>query len=39
MRETNTVHHAIATWLGVTLLLLQSLVHAETDTLERIEWK
>ena len=39
MRETNTIHHTIATWLGVTLLLLQSLVHADTDTLERIEWK
>ncbi len=39
MRETNTLHHVIAPWLGVALLLLQSLVHAETDTLERIEWK
>jgi integrating conjugative element protein (TIGR03749 family) len=39
MRETNTIHHTIATWLGVVLLLVQSLVHAETDTLERIEWK
>ncbi len=39
MRETNTIHHTITTWLGVTLLLLQSLVHADTDTLERIEWK
>ncbi len=39
MRETNPIHHAIATWLGVTLLLMQSLVYAESDTLERIEWK
>ena len=39
MRETNTFNHLIATWLGVTLLSLQSLVHADTDTLERIEWK
>ena len=39
MRETKPIHHNIATWLGVVLLLLQSLVHAETDTLERIEWK
>jgi len=39
MRETKPIHHIIATWLGVVLLLLQSLVHAETDTLERIEWK
>ncbi len=39
MRETKPFHHIIATWLGVVLLLLQSLVHAETDTLERIEWK
>ncbi|MCG8047504.1 MAG: TIGR03749 family integrating conjugative element protein [Candidatus Thiodiazotropha endolucinida] len=39
MRETKPIHHVIATWLGVALLLVQSLVHAETDTLERIEWK
>ena len=39
MRETKPIHHAIATWLGVVLLLMQSLVHADTDTLERIEWK
>jgi integrating conjugative element protein (TIGR03749 family) len=39
MQETNAIHHVIATWLGVALLLVQSLVHAETDTLERIEWK
>jgi len=39
MRENNAIHHAIATWLGVALLLMQSLVHAETDTPERIEWK
>jgi integrating conjugative element protein (TIGR03749 family) len=39
MRETNTFNQAIATWLGVALLLLQSLVHAETETPERIEWK
>ncbi len=39
MRETNTFKRAIAIWLGVTLLLLQSLGHAETETPERIEWK
>ncbi len=39
MRETNTIHHVIITWLSVTLLLAQSLAYAETDTLERIEWK
>ncbi len=39
MRETNIIHRMIVTWLGVTLLLAQSLAHAETDTLERIEWK
>jgi len=39
MRETNTIHHVVATWLGVALLLVQSLTHAETDTPERIEWK
>ncbi|MBT2989929.1 MAG: TIGR03749 family integrating conjugative element protein [Candidatus Thiodiazotropha sp. (ex Ctena orbiculata)] len=39
MRETKSIHHVIAIWLGVALILAQSLVHAETDTLERIEWK
>ena len=39
MRNTNTFNHVIATWLGVVLLLAQSLVFAETDTPERIEWK
>ena len=39
MRDTNTFNHVIATWLGVALLLVQSLVFAETDTPERIEWK
>jgi integrating conjugative element protein (TIGR03749 family) len=39
MRKTNVFNYVIATWLGVALLLVQSLVHAETDTLERIEWK
>jgi integrating conjugative element protein (TIGR03749 family) len=37
MRETNAFNHIIATCLGVALLLVQSLVHAETP--ERIEWK
>lgn len=39
MRETNTIHHVLAPWLGMAMLLVQSLSHAETDTLERIEWK
>ena len=39
MRSTNTFNHVIATWLGVALFLVQSPVFAETDTLERIEWK
>ncbi|MCG7890190.1 MAG: TIGR03749 family integrating conjugative element protein [Candidatus Thiodiazotropha endolucinida] len=39
MRETKSIHHVIATWLSVALLLAQSLAHAETDALERIEWK
>ena len=39
MRGTSTIHPIIATWLGVALLLMQSLVHAESDTPERIEWK
>ena len=39
MRKKPSNHSILATWLGVTLLLMQSLVHAETETLERIEWK
>ncbi len=39
MREINAVRDVIATWLGVALLLIQSLAHAETGTPERIEWK
>lgn len=39
MRKTKPIHHVIAAWLGVALLLVQSLAHAETDALERIEWK
>ncbi len=39
MRKKLSNHSILATWLGVTLLLMQSLVHAETETLERIEWK
>ena len=39
MQQTNTFNHVIATWLGVALLLVQSLAHAETDMPERIEWK
>jgi len=39
MQKNLSIHSVIATWLGVALLLMQSLVHAETDTLERIEWK
>ena len=39
MRETNAFDFVITTWLGMALILMQSLVHAETDTPERIEWK
>ena len=39
MRKKPSNHSIMATWLGLTLLLMQSLVHAETETLERIEWK
>ncbi len=39
MRETKVIHHVLAPWLGVALLLVQSLVHAESEVLERIEWK
>ena len=33
MRNKPSNHSVMATWLGVTLLLMQSLVHAETETL------
>jgi len=39
MRKRQSIHSALVTWLSVALLLMQSLVHAGTDTLERIEWK
>lgn len=39
MREIKPIHHVITTLLGVTLLLVQSLAHAETEAFERIEWK
>ena len=39
MRKTNTIHPVIVTCLGVALLLMQTLAQAETNTIERIEWK
>ena len=39
MRETTIIHPVIAVWFGLVLLMGQSLTHAETETLERIEWK
>ena len=39
MRNTNTINHVIATWLGVALFLVQLPVFAATDIPERIEWK
>lgn len=39
MRQETSNYSVMATLLGVTLLLMQSLVHAETEALERIEWK
>ena len=39
MRKNLSIHSVMSTWLGVAVLLMQSLVHAGTDTLERIEWK
>ena len=39
MRASHTVNSAIVVWLGVSLLLFQSLVLAETESPERIEWK
>ena len=39
MRESNALNHILVTWLGVALWVVQSLAQAETQTLERIEWK
>ena len=39
MRIINTIHPVIAIILGVALLWIQTLAHAETNTIERIEWK
>jgi integrating conjugative element protein (TIGR03749 family) len=39
MRQINAFDHVVAAWLGVALLLMSSLVFAQTDRLERIEWK
>lgn len=39
MRHVHTLNPLIATWLAIALLLGQSLVRAETNTPERIEWK
>ena len=39
MRETNNFHRVIVTYLAVALLLMQTLAHAESPTIERIEWK
>ena len=39
MRETNTIHPVITACLGVALLLMQTLAHAESQTIERIELK
>ncbi|MCP4968159.1 MAG: TIGR03749 family integrating conjugative element protein [bacterium] len=39
MQKTNAFNRTIAIWLGVALILVQSLVQAESDTFERIEWK
>ncbi|MES9958468.1 MAG: TIGR03749 family integrating conjugative element protein [Sedimenticola sp.] len=39
MQNRPSNHSAMATWLGLTLLLMQSLVYAGTETPERIEWK
>lgn len=39
MRKKPSIHSALVTWLSVALLLMQSFVHAQTNTPERIEWK
>ena len=39
MRETNKSHRVIVTCLAVALLSMPTLAHAESQTIERIEWK
>ncbi len=39
MRKFNALSHVIAVSFSLTLLMMQTLAHAETDALERIEWK
>ena len=39
MQDTNAFNHVITSLLGMALLLMQLPVFAETDMLERIEWK
>lgn len=34
----NVLRYSLALWLGVGLLLMQSMVHAEMGNIERIEW-
>jgi integrating conjugative element protein (TIGR03749 family) len=37
-RKPNVLRYSLALWLGVSLLLMQSTAHAETEGIERIEW-
>ncbi len=39
MRKKPSIRSALVTWLSVALLLMQSFVHAQTNSPERIEWK
>lgn len=38
MYSMNNFKRGVMSWLGVVLLLMQSMVHAEPDITERIEW-
>ena len=38
MYSTKNIKHGVMFWLGVGLLLMQSLVYAEPEITERIEW-
>lgn len=38
MRTSNDLKRSIAFWLGVGLLLMQSMAHAASEIIERIEW-
>jgi integrating conjugative element protein (TIGR03749 family) len=36
--KSNVLRYSLALWLGVSLLLIQSMAHAEMEDIERVEW-